>query len=86
MKIDTDIADTLKKDIDCLLPGIYAGGQSWRSGTKCDCKIGWLWVRSPLEKMKYLVTFIFSEASRGAAAQSVTVKPTGCGFDSHSRR
>ena len=27
-----------------------------------------------------------SEASRGAAAQSVTVKPTGCGFDPQSRR
>ena len=26
------------------------------------------------------------EASRGAAAQGVTVKPTGCGFDPHSRR
>ena len=26
------------------------------------------------------------EASRGAAAQSVTVKPIGCGFDPHSRR
>ena len=26
------------------------------------------------------------EASRGAAAQSVTVKPTNCGFDPHSRR
>ena len=26
------------------------------------------------------------EATRGAAAQSVTVKPTGCGFDPHSRR
>ena len=27
-----------------------------------------------------------NEASRGAAAQSVTVKPSGCGFDPHSRR
>ena len=26
------------------------------------------------------------EASRGAAARSVTVKPTGCGFDPYSRR
>ena len=26
------------------------------------------------------------EAGGGAGAQSVTVKPTGCGFDSHSRR
>ena len=27
-----------------------------------------------------------AEANRGAGAQGVTVKPTGCGFDSHSRR
>ena len=27
--------------------------QSWRSGTKCDCKTDWLWDRSPLEEMKY---------------------------------
>ena len=26
------------------------------------------------------------EAGRGAAARGVTAKPTGCGFDSHSRR
>ena len=26
------------------------------------------------------------EASRGATAQSVTVKPTGCGFDPHSMK
>ena len=26
------------------------------------------------------------EASRGVGAQNVTVKPTGCGFDPHSRR
>ena len=34
-------------------------GRSWRSGTKCDCKTDWLWVRSPLEEMKYLLKFIF---------------------------
>ena len=28
----------------------------------------------------------YIEAIRGAGAQSVTVKPTGCGFDPHSRR
>ena len=27
-----------------------------------------------------------TETSRRAAARSVTVKPTGCGFDPHSRR
>ena len=26
-----------------------------------------------------------NEARRGAGAQNVTVKPTGCGFDPHSR-
>ena len=31
----------------------------WRSGTKCDCKNDWLWVRTPLEEMKYLPKFIF---------------------------
>ena len=35
-------------------------GQSWRGGTQCDGKIDWLWVRSLLEEMKYLFTFIFS--------------------------
>ena len=34
-------------------------GQSWRWGTKCDCKTDWLWVRSPLEEMKYFLKFIF---------------------------
>ena len=29
---------------------------------------------------------MIDEASRGAAVQGVTVKPTGCGFDLHSRR
>ena len=28
-------------------------------------------------------SFTHSEARRGAAAQGVTVKPTGCGFDPH---
>ena len=32
--------------------------------------------------MKYL----YIEASRGAGAQSVTVKSTGCEFDAHSKR
>ena len=58
------------KYIFCLLPQncwlgepilifIFIWGQSWRRGTNCDCKTGWLWVRSPLEKMKYLFKFIF---------------------------
>ena len=32
------------------------------------------------------VLFCINEASRGAAARSVTVKPAGCGFDPHSTR
>ena len=35
---------------------------------------------------KMVLYFSSFEASRGAAAQSVTVKPTGCGFDPHPRR
>ena len=36
---------------------------------------------------KILIFFVrLVEAGCGAAAQSVTVKPTGCGFDPHSRR
>ena len=34
-------------------------GQLWRRGTKCDCKRDKLWVRFPLEEMKYLI-FPFS--------------------------
>ena len=34
-------------------------GRSWRSGTKCDRKIDWLWDWSPLEEIKYLLKFIF---------------------------
>ena len=33
----------------------------------------------------HLLYIIIYKASRGAAAQSVTVKPTGYGFDPHSR-
>ena len=42
-------------------------GQSWRSGTKSDCKTDWLWVRSPLEEMKFIFAFLRSgvEAKRG---------------------
>ena len=31
----------------------------WRSGTRRDCKTNWLWVRSPLEEVKYLLKFLF---------------------------
>ena len=29
------------------------------AGAQSDCKIDWLWVRTPLEEMKYLIKFIF---------------------------
>ena len=41
----------------------------WRSSTKCDCKIDWLWVRSPLEKMKYVLKFIFPFLRSGVEAK-----------------
>ena len=44
-------------------------GPSWRSGTKCDCKTDWLWVRSPLEEMKYLLKFIFPFLRSGVEAK-----------------
>ena len=50
-------------------------------------------LRAPLERKKYNVpvyfiyfTLLYVEAGRGAAARGVTAKPTGCGFDPHSRR
>ena len=52
--------------------------QSWRRGTKCDCKLDWLWVRSPLEEIKYIFTFIFSflrsgvQTKRGAGFRHLT--------------
>ena len=32
-----------------------------------------------------LYILLLNEAGRGAAARGVTAKPTGCGFDPHSR-
>ena len=46
-------------------------GQSWRWSTKCDCKTDWLWVRSPLEDMKYLLKFIFPFLRSGVEAKRV---------------
>ena len=34
-------------------------GAASRSGTNCDCKTDWLWVRSPLEEMKYLLKKLY---------------------------
>ena len=44
-------------------------GRSWRSGTKCDCNTDWLWVRSLLEEMKYLLKFIFPFLRSGVEAK-----------------
>ena len=43
--------------------------QSWR--TTCDCKTDLLWVRSPLEEMKYLPKFIFPFLRSGHVTQHV---------------
>ena len=36
--------------------------------------------------IKLFIYYMYIEAGRGAAARGVTAKPTGCGFDPHSRR
>ena len=46
-------------------------GQSWRSGTKCDCKTDWLWVRSLLEEIKYLFKFIFIQIYSSAIQHAI---------------
>ena len=53
-----------------LLYNLVTCGRSWRSGTKCDCKTDWLWVRSPLEEMKYLRKFISPFLRSGVEAKS----------------
>ena len=35
----------------------------------CDCKRDWLWVRVPLEKMKYLFKYIFPFLHSGVEAK-----------------
>ena len=54
-----------------ILMNLYysSWGQSWCSGTKCDCKTDWLWVRSLLEEMKYLLKFIFQFLRSGVEAK-----------------
>ena len=48
---------------------IYSFVETSRGGTKSDCKIDWLWVRSPLEEMKYLLKFIFTFLRSGVEAK-----------------
>ena len=38
-------------------------------GTQSDCKTDCLWIRSPLEEMKYLFKFIFSFCRSGVEAK-----------------
>ena len=39
-----------------------------------------------MENITKIIIINKIEAGRGAAARGVTTKPTGCGFDPHSRR
>ena len=41
--------------------------------------------RTTLE-VAYILILAFLKSGRGAAARGVTAKPTGSGFDSHSRK
>ena len=43
-----------------LCTGIYLKSEASRgAAARGDCKTDWLWVRSPLEEIKYLLKFIF---------------------------
>ena len=59
---------------------LFNWGRSWRGGTKCDCKIDSLWVRSPLEEMKYLFIYIFISSlwRRGKARRWIPPLNTQC--------
>ena len=56
----------LRLNISCLK---RVRGQSWRRATKCDYKIDWLWIRSPLEEMTYLLKCIFRFLRSGVEAK-----------------
>ena len=62
------------------------------AATSFQSTVGWIIfnIFRAIELWLYLECFYLDalkyEASRGAAARGVTVKPTGCGFDPHSRR
>ena len=43
-------------------------------------------IKKKLHNYKLEIKKLKIEARRGARAQSVTIKPTGCGFDPHSKR
>ena len=75
--------------------GIFENQNVWRRwwGIKCLSRNRLLIFFQVTLKYYFVLLFLniisyffYFEASRGAVAQSVTVKPTGCGFDPHSRR
>ena len=41
-------------------------------GTKCDCKRDTLWVRLPLEEIKYLILILWSGVEASTALSSAT--------------
>ena len=55
----------VRSSVTKLHPRCY----SWRRNTKCDW-FDWLWVRSPLEEMKYSSTFIFTFLRSDSKAKS----------------
>ena len=71
MKLCTHILRGIRNDMPQFLVNIY---NIYRPvGTRCDCKTNWLWVRSPLEEMKYLLKFIFPFLRSGVKAHSAAL-------------
>ena len=58
-------------------------GETVNVKRKCLCKS---YIIQSLRFYVFDFLIHFLEASRGVGAQSVSVKPTGCGFDPHSRK
>ena len=48
---------------------ILFGQASCGAAAQCDCKTEWLWVRSPLDEMKYLLKFTFPFLRSGLKAK-----------------
>ena len=77
------LLNLLKQLLICIILDLYFRSRSWRSGTRCGCKTDWLWVRSPLEEMKYLLKVIFPffalvsrlSAALSSATQHATMPP-----------
>ena len=56
--------------VSSILSGIIHSGLSLRGGTKCDCKRDKLWVRFPLERMKYLIFSFLRSSMRSSMLSS----------------